>query len=132
MVQYQDLSESQSSSVMRDIQARYGAQAGMTGSASPPHFISLPASPGANVVIDSINSTAGSHSYYELLKELEAKAAEWQRAEEERWEKLEMEMGVERDIVFKEPKRPSRIITAKVRNMGRAPVPKHLFDDWEA
>ena len=131
MVPYRDLSEPQSFSVVRDIQTRYGAQAAMTGSVTPPHFISLPASAGGNLVVNAINTTAGWHFYYNLLKELEAKAADWRRAEEERLEQLEMEMGVEREIGFKEPKRPSRIITAKVRNMGRASVPKHLFDDWE-
>lgn len=130
MVQYQDLSELQSSSVVRDIQARYDAQAGMTGWTSPPHFISLPASPGGNVVIDSINSTAGSHFYYELLEELEAKAAEWRRAEEERWERLEMEMGVEKDIVFKTPDLPKRRITARLRYRGRA-IPKFYYEPVE-
>lgn len=72
--------------------------------------------------------------YRDREEELPGRTQEWQTAEEreaERWEQLEMEMGVERDIVFKTPERPSRTITAKVRYMGRAPVPKHLFDDWE-
>lgn len=57
--------------------------------------------------------------------------AEWQRAEAERWEQLEMEIGVERNVVLNTPKTRLRIITAKVRNMGRASAPKHLFDELE-
>lgn len=61
------------------------------------------------------------------------RARDWQTAEEreaERWEQLEMEMGVEKDIVFKTPDIPKRRITATLRYRGRL-KPKFYHDPVE-
>ncbi len=60
--------------------------------------------------------------YAEREEELRARAQEWQTEEEreaERWEQLEMEMGVEKDIVFKEPARLVRRIQGILHYRGR-------------
>jgi hypothetical protein len=72
--------------------------------------------------------------YRDRVLELGNKAGHWDDAEAreaERWENLELALGVEKDIVFKEPDAPVRRIKARVHNRGPAPVPDFLFDEFE-
>jgi hypothetical protein len=70
----------------------------------------------------AVDSSAAVAFYRDRVVELGNKAGHWDDAEAreaERWENLELALGVEKDIVFKEPERPSRIIKARVHYVGR-------------
>jgi uncharacterized protein (TIGR04255 family) len=108
--------------------------------APPPAISSLKPSPATtNHALEEMSTTAVDSSaavafYRDRVLELGNKAGHWEDAEAreaERWENLEMALGVEKDIVFKEPYRPKRRITAIVHNRGRAPVPPFFYDPIE-
>ncbi len=136
MIRYQNVNSEAVSSAVRDFQAHYGTQTAVTKLPQPEI---LPFSQRQverkrsfeETLTASINTLMVVNLYNERLRDIEAKLNEWQRAVEERWEQLEMEMGVERDIIFVEPEVPTRIIKAIVHNCGPAPVPDFLFDDFE-
>lgn len=132
MIRYQELSESKSSDAVRDIRERYGMPVTQTAwSGEAVSFFSqsnvAPVRRDEDSALAPVQTSVARYFYYDLLQELKAKAAEWQRAEEERWEKLEMEIGVERDIVLKTPNIPKRRITATLRYRGRL-KPKLYYD----
>jgi uncharacterized protein (TIGR04255 family) len=118
---------------VHEVQASY-----VTHAATPsPAISSLKPSPAtANHALEEMSTTAVDSSsavafYRDRVLELGNKAGHWEDAEAreaERWENLELALGVEKDIVFKEPEVPKRRITAIVHNRGRAPVPPYLFD----
>jgi uncharacterized protein (TIGR04255 family) len=115
--------------VVRETQAPYGKPAAAT-----PVQNFLPAPPIAESATPKVTASAVAINfaefYDERLQELGenfGKSAEEREAE--RWEQLEMEMGVEKEIMFKEPTVPTRLIKARVQNCGPAPVPDFLFDD---
>jgi hypothetical protein len=70
----------------------------------------------------SLDSSAVVAFYRTRVLELGNKAGHWDDAEAreaEHWENLELALGVEKDIAFKEPERPTRIINAHVHYVGR-------------
>jgi uncharacterized protein (TIGR04255 family) len=83
---------------------------------------------------EAIGTTEAVANFRAHLQALAARIDAWQSAEareQERWEQLEMEMGVEKDIVFEEPEVPTRIITARVTYVGREEPPIYDFDQVE-
>lgn len=116
---------------VHEAQAQYGTSAAESASAAHEILPSTPMQSLAETSTAKINTTEIVAHYRAHLQELAAKIGEWQSAEAreaERWERLEMEMGVEKDIVFKEPEVPHRIIKAIVHNCGPAPVPPFFYD----
>jgi uncharacterized protein (TIGR04255 family) len=119
---------------VHELQASY-----ITHAATPsPAISSLKPSPAAtNHALEEMSTTAVDSSaavafYRDRVLALGNKAGHGDDAEAreaERWENLELALGVEKDIVFKEPDTPSRIIKAKVHYVGREkPV---FYNDWE-
>lgn len=136
MIQYREVNEQKTSSVVREAQVHYGTRATVTTLSSQNYeplgyFIEAPVRSLEAASTASINTAMIAVLYHEIWKDVVAKLTEWQRAEQERWEQLEMEMDVEHDTGFEEPHVPVRIIKARVYNMGRAPVPDFLFDSQE-
>ncbi|MGH7601649.1 MAG: TIGR04255 family protein, partial [bacterium] len=121
---------------VHEVQASYISHA-----ATPlPAVASLKPSPAAtNHALEEMSTTAVDSSaavsfYRDRVLELGNKAGHWVDAEAreaERWENLELALGVEKEIIFDEPEVPTRIITAKVHNCGPAPVPDFFFDSPE-
>lgn len=135
MIRYQELSESKSSDAVRDIRERYGMPVTQTTwnrevALFFPQSNAAPVRRDEESALAPVQTSVAWYFYYDLLQELRAKAAEWQRAEEERWEQLELEMGVEKDIVLKTPNIPKRRITAALRYRGRL-KPKFYYDPVE-
>lgn len=117
---------------VHEVQAPY-----VTHAATPsPAISSKPSSAATNKALEEMSTTAVDSSatvafYRDRVLELGNKAGHWDDAEAreaERWENLELALGVEKDIVLKEPDSPKRRITAIVHNRGRAPIPPFLFD----
>jgi uncharacterized protein (TIGR04255 family) len=108
---------------VHDAQASY-----VIHTATPSSGISSlkPSSDVPNHALEEMSTTAvdspAAAFYRTRVLELGNKAGHWDDAEAreaERWENLELALGVEKDIVFKEPERPSRIIKARVHYVGR-------------
>jgi len=80
----------------------------------------------------AVDSSAAVAFYRDRVLALGNKAGHWDDAEAreaEHWENLELALGVEKDIVFKEPKRPVRTIKAILHYRGREkPI---FYNDWE-
>ncbi|MCI0691855.1 TIGR04255 family protein [candidate division KSB1 bacterium] len=122
--------------VVHEVQAPYVTHAATLS----PAVSSLKPSPAAtNHALEEMSTTAVDSSaavafYRDRVLELGTKAGHWEDAEAreaERWENLELALGVEKDIVFKEPDVPKRTFTATVYNMGPAPVPPFFYDPVE-
>jgi uncharacterized protein (TIGR04255 family) len=115
---------------VRDIRASYGAPK----TAARASFDALPENGGIGGYPTAVvQEEAIAEIYRERGEELRARAQEWQTAEEreaERWERMEMEMGAEKDVVFKAPNIPKRRITAALRYRGRL-KPKFYHDPVE-
>jgi uncharacterized protein (TIGR04255 family) len=133
---YPEASEQVHVGAVHDVQAAYvthvATPASAISSLKPPS--DKPSRELEKMSTTAVDSPAAVAFYRTRVLELGNKAGHWDDAEArdaEHWENLELALGVEKDIVFKEPEVPKRIITAKVHNMGRAPVPDFLFDDDE-
>jgi uncharacterized protein (TIGR04255 family) len=109
---------------VHDVQASY-----VTHAATPAIGISSlkPVSDTSSHELEEISTTSLDSSavvafYRTRVLELGNKAGHWDDAEAREaahWENLELALGVEKDIVFKEPERPSRVIKAHVHYVGR-------------
>ena len=124
---YRDAQALAAAGVIRETQAPYG-----TPAATAPLQNFLPAAPIEESAVLKATASAVATNFVEFydqrLQELGEKVGKSaEEREAERWERLEMEMGVERDIVFKTPDVPKRRITAKLRYRGR-PEPKFYYD----
>jgi uncharacterized protein (TIGR04255 family) len=114
---------------VHEVQAPY-----VTPAATPsPAISSKPSTAETNEMSTTgVDSSAAVAFYRDRVLELGNKAGHWEDAEAheaERWENLELALGVEKDIVFKEPDARSRIIKARVHYVGREkPV---FYNDWE-
>ncbi len=105
-----------------------------------PAISSLKPSPAAtNHALEEMSTTAIDSSaavafYRDRVLELGNKAGHWDDAEAreaERWENLELALGVEKDIVFKEPEVPTYRIRGILNYVGREEPPTYHFDEVE-
>lgn len=133
---YQETPEQAATGAVREVQARYGAPT--TTIPSFTYGFSQVITPNESVAMKKATASIVTSNivafYNDRLQKLWEQIAEWKSAEEreaERWEQLEMEMGVEQDIVFKAPDIPKRKIEAIVHNRGRTPVPPFFYDPVE-
>jgi uncharacterized protein (TIGR04255 family) len=131
---YPEASERVLAGAVHEVQASY-----VTHAATPsPAISSLKPSPATSnhaleeMATTAVDSSAAVAFYRDRVLELGHKAGHWEDAEAreaERWENLEMALGVEKDIVFKEPERPVRTIKAILHYRGRdKPI---FYNDWE-
>jgi uncharacterized protein (TIGR04255 family) len=121
---------------VHEVQAPY-----VTHAATPPPVISSlkPPSAAINQTLEEMSTTAVDSSsavafYRDRVLELGNKAGHWEDAEAreaERWENLEMALGVEKDIVFKEPEVPTYRIKGILNYVGREEPPTYHFDEVE-
>ncbi|MGH7451598.1 MAG: TIGR04255 family protein [bacterium] len=134
---YPEASERVLASGVHELQASY-----ITHAATPSLAISSlkPSPVTTNHALEEMSTTAVDSSaaavafYRDRVLALGNKAGNWEDAEAreaERWENLELALGVEKDIVFKEPQVPKRTFIATVHNMGPAPVPPFFYDPVE-
>jgi uncharacterized protein (TIGR04255 family) len=82
----------------------------------------------------AVDSTAAVAFYRDRVLALGNKAGHWDDAEAreaERWENLELALGVEKDIVFKEPEVPTYRIKGILNYVGREEPPTYRFDEVE-
>lgn len=133
---YSEASERAPVSGVRELQASYIAHA-----ATPsPATSSLKPSPAATnhaseeMSTTAVDSSAAVAFYRDRVLELGNKAGHWDDAEAreaERWENLELALGVEKDIVFKEPEVPTYRIKGILNYVGREEPPTYRFDEVE-
>jgi uncharacterized protein (TIGR04255 family) len=113
----------------------------ITHAATPsPAISSLKPSPATtNHALEEMSTTAVDSSavaafYRERVLALGNKAGHWDDAEAreaERWENLELALGVEKDIVFKKPEVPTYRIKGILNYVGREEPPTYHFDEVE-
>ncbi len=130
-VLYEEQHEPARAEAVHDIQASYGAPK----TALRDDFNTMPENGEYNgfptaVIHDEVIAAI----YREREEGLRERAQEWQTAEEReagRWERLATEMGVEKDIVFKEPEAPTYRIKGILRYLGPEEPPAYDFDPVE-
>jgi len=133
---YPEASERALAGAMHEGLASYVTHAAMP----PPAISSLkPSSATTNHALEEMSTTAVDSSssvafYRGRVLELGHKAGHWEDAEAreaERWENLELALGVEKDIVFKTPDVPTYRIKGILNYVGREEPPTYHFDEVE-
>lgn len=132
---YSEANERVLVSGVHELQASY-----ITHAATPLPAASLKPSPATtNHTLEEMSTTAVDSSaavafYRDRVLALGNKAGHWEDAEAreaERWENLELALGVEKDIVFKEPEVPTYRIKGILNYVGREEPPAYRFDEVE-
>jgi len=113
----------------------------ITHAATPSSAISSlqPSAATTNHALEEMSTTAVASSaavafYRDRVLALGNKAGHWDDAEAceaERWENLELALGVEKDIAFKRPEVPKYRIKGILNYIGREEPPTYHFDEVE-